>query len=102
MLYKLDDVTLEKAIDMTLANDGESFSYLYKVYITLVNEDKKNVHHADNKSNAMNNITKDNYNISYKSKKVNKFNNFNQTVDKYSAEELAKKIAESQKRKFNL
>lgn len=50
----------------------------------------------------MNNITKDNYNISYKSKKVNKFNNFNQTVDKYSAEELAKKIAESQKRKFNL
>lgn len=102
VLYKLDDVTLEKAIDMTLANDGESFSYLYKVYITLVNEDKKNVHHADNKSNAMNNITKDNYNISYKSKKVNKFNNFNQTVDKYSAEELAKKIAESQKRKFNL
>lgn len=101
VLDKLDDIALEKAIDMTLANDGKSFSYLYKVYITLVN-DKKNVLHADIKSNAKNNITKDNYNISYKPKKVNKFNNFNQTVDKYSAEELERKIAESQKRKFNL
>ena len=100
VLYKLDDVLLEKAIDMTLANDGKSFSYLYKVYITLV-EDKKNTPHADIKPNAKG-ITKDNSNITYKSKKVNKFNNFNQTVDKYSAEELAKKIAESQKRKFNL
>lgn len=101
VLYKLDDVTLEKAIDMTLANDGKSFSYLYKVYITLVNEDKKNTPHADIKSNAKG-ITKDNYRLTYKSKNVNKFNNFNQTVDKYSAEELEKKIAESQKRKFGM
>ena len=102
ILNELNDMILDKAIDTTLANDGKSFTYLYKVYNTLVNEGKKNTLHADIKSNVKGNITKDNYNISYKSKKVNKFNNFNQTVDKYSAEELEKKIAESQKRKFNL
>ena len=101
ILDKLNDMILDKAIDTTLANDGKSFTYLYKVYNTLVNEGKKNTLHADTKSNAKG-ITKDNSRLSYKSNKVNKFNNFNQTVDKYSANELEKKIAESQKRKFGL
>lgn len=102
ILDKLNDMILDKAIDTTLANDGKSFSYLYKVYNTLVNEGKKNTLYADIKPNVKGNITKDNSNIAYKSNKVNKFINFKQTTDKYTTDELEKKIAESQKRKFGL
>lgn len=104
LLSTLDDNLISDAIDMTLANNGNSFSYFYKVYCTI--KKNKKISDADlNKPTPHTQIiiTNKGYNNSISNKKINnnKFRNFKETVFDYSEEELMEMINRSQKIKYS-
>lgn len=109
LLNDLDDDVIDKAINITLANDGNTFQYFYKVYCTVKNS--KKISDADLRKPTPQSTTKittlssNNSIISNKksySNKPNKngFRNFTETIFDYSEDDLMNMINQSQKRKY--
>ncbi|HBH4163584.1 TPA: hypothetical protein KSS09_002486, partial [Clostridioides difficile] len=105
LVETMDKDVLKESIEITVAQEGKSFSYLYKVYKGLLSNKKAPVSN-DNKDSKTYKKSPNNKNIipqngvNYKTKNKNSFKNFNETFTQYDTNELDDIISKSQKAKF--
>ncbi|EIS9525805.1 hypothetical protein L0775_003792 [Clostridioides difficile] len=107
LVETMDKDVLKESIEITVAQEGKSFSYLYKVYKGLLSNKKAPVSN-DNKDSKTYKKSPNNKNIipqkgvNYKTKNKNSFKNFNETFTQYDTNELDDIISKSQKAKFKI
>lgn len=107
LVEAMDKDVLKESIEITVAQEGKSFSYLYKVYKGLLSNKKAPVSN-DNKDSKTYKKSPNNKNIipqngvNYKTKNKNSFKNFNETFTQYDTNELDDIISKSQKAKFKI
>ncbi|HBG4654504.1 TPA: hypothetical protein ACXDU7_003622 [Clostridioides difficile] len=107
LVETMDKDVLKESIEITVAQEGKSFSYLYKVYKGLLSNKKAPVSN-DNKDSKTYKKSPNNKNIipqngvNYKTKNKNSFKNFTETFTQYDTNELDDIISKSQKAKFKI
>ncbi|MCC0738399.1 hypothetical protein [Clostridioides sp. ZZV14-5902] len=107
LVETMDKDVLKESIEITVAQEGKSFSYLYKVYKGLLSNKKAPVSN-DNKDSKTYKKSNHNVNIipqngvNYKTKSKNSFKNFTETFTQYDTNELDDIISKSQKAKFKI